>query len=238
MPLFHPGKQVARLAQLIGWQRRRIVLQGSDQLPGALAHRLPVVHHDPYFCERRLDLLLQPLDLRRIGLPVDLIHLPAFRVSFARPIGAELVQTAAAVAPHLDDRVDDQVHRQLGAREDDPDRIDQEWHVIGHDHHDRVRTLEAVACGIGIEDAHQRLPRRPTTAAELEVPQCRRCQSLRPAVSEILFAHAAEVGLEESLPELVAAPLGDRPCDRARDAGDLLYQGEASRGNGVQLVVD
>ncbi len=53
------------------------------------------------------------------------------------------------------------MHRQLGAGEDDTDGVDEERHVVGDDHDDRVRRFEAVTRLIRVEDSHQRLARSP-----------------------------------------------------------------------------
>ena len=95
-----------------------------------------------------------------IGLPVDLVELPGFGARRLTPVGSDAAEPPAAVAAHLDDRMNDEVHGQLGAGEHDPDRVDEEWLVVGDDHDEGVRRLEAVARLLGIEHLHQRLSGR------------------------------------------------------------------------------
>src|SRR5439155_15394137 len=105
----HPVEQVARFADLVARERRRIALERGDDRAHSLAHRPPVVDRYAHVRERRLDITLQIFDLRRIGLPVDLVELPGFGVRGLRSVGAYVDEPSARVAPGFEHRMHDQV---------------------------------------------------------------------------------------------------------------------------------
>ncbi len=201
MPLLHPAEQVACFADLIRRQRRRILVQRCHQLADPRAHGRPVLDDDSHVRECGFDVLLELLDPRRIGLPVDLVQLPRLGMS---PVPAELGQTAAAVPPDFDDRMHDQMDGELGPAEDDAHRVDQEGHVVGDDHDQGMRRLEAIAGGVRIEHPHPGLAGHAPRRAHFEVGLRHSRQQLRRAAGEIFLADAAEVGLNESLSQIVS----------------------------------
>ena len=145
MTLLHPLQELAGLAEILGGQGRRVALQIRDQRAHSLAHRRPVVDREGDIGQRRFDVVAQPLQRRRIGLTVDLVQLPGFRPVRLAAVRAQAGQAAAPITADLEHRVNDEMHGEAGAGEGDTDGVDQKGPVIGHDLHQRVRRLEAIA---------------------------------------------------------------------------------------------
>ena len=112
----HPVEQVRRLAHLGGGERWRITLQSRDDLAHALTHAPPVAHRGAHIGEGLLEIILQPPELHGIRDAVDLVQLPGLRTRGLRAVGTDVAERAAALAPHLQHRMHDQVDRELGAR--------------------------------------------------------------------------------------------------------------------------
>ncbi len=59
-------------------------------------------------------------------------------VTIAVAVCAGFDDTAAAIAADIQYRVNDEMNRELGALEDDAERVDQERHVIRYGHDERM----------------------------------------------------------------------------------------------------
>jgi hypothetical protein len=155
----------------------------------------------------------------RVGFPVDLDQLPGLELRVrGRVVEIDAAEPAAAVANHREHRVSEQVHcvPALGAHH--AERIDEERHIVGDDHDDRVRGCESVARRIRVEHADQRAPTR-AHAAERELGERR--------AREVLGTALHEVELRDAVVEVPRQAVGghrqalaSRAARRSRDAVD------------------
>ena len=143
----------------------------------------------------------------RFALPVTIATLLLAAASFAatrfmwrrsvgRIVEEMLRQPAPPVARDLQHGMRDEVDLDAVLREDDPDGIDQERHVVGHDGDQGVRRGEAVALPVRVEDAHQRLVR----GAQRREPRVRdrhRREVVGLARREVLLADAVVEGADQ-----------------------------------------
>jgi hypothetical protein len=126
----------------------------------------------------------------RVRLAVDLDHLPGLGPRILRRVvEVDRLQQAAPVADHGQDRVGEQVDGKSSLRAHHAERVDQEGHVVGDDHDDRVRRDEAVAPRLRVEDANPGLAAGPH-ATELELRERGACEVLRGALHEVELRHA------------------------------------------------
>ena len=157
---------------------------------------------------------------RRSGSGSRSISISCQDSSFApgrRIFEEDLLEPAEAVADDGKNRMCEQVHRESVLRAHHAERIDEERHVVGDDHDDRVRGREAIACRIRIEHAHQRAAALPP-APELELGE--RCA--RKVVRRALH----EIELGNAMVEIAREPIGrDRhpaATRAARACGDAV----------------
>ncbi len=127
-----------------------------------------------------------------------------------RPVAAEGAaihcrEAAAPVAANVENRVDDQVHGHLCLAEDNADRVDQEWHVVGDDHDQGVGRLESIPLRVGIEHAHGGRPGFAWLRTEIQVIHGRMRERARRALREIFLSDSPEIGVEEALTQAVAS---------------------------------
>ncbi len=229
VPALHPVEQLHDLVDLRRRQRRGMGAEFADQGAHPRPHRRPVAHRGAHVGERGLQVLLQLLQRRRIVEAIDLVQLPGFGVRGPGAVGADIQQPPAAVALDRQHRMHDQVHGKIGAREGHAEGVDQERHVIGDREHERVRGLEAVGVGLGIEDPHQRAPVR-AARREGQVRQRRARELLGLARRQVLFGNPVEVGAQVAWRQVPART-------RADALGDALDQRHARGRDAVELVV-
>src|SRR5579862_3444769 len=250
---FHPVEQMCRLAHLRRGQRRGIAFQARDDLANPLAHRAPVADRDAHVGERIFQIVLESRDLGSVGDAVDFVELPRLRMCGVCPVGADIEQPPAEVASYLQYGMDDEVDREAGAAEGHAERVDQEGHVVGYREHQGVFALETVATQVGVQDAHQRVPRR-AALPEGEVRERGPGQMARGTRGEIFLGDAVKIGSQEALSQLVApGPAGggarntlDQRDSGSRDAAEQPiicgssgrgHAGSSSRAHGYEVPV-
>jgi hypothetical protein len=106
------------------------------------------------------------------------------------------------------------------------ERVDQERHVVGDDHDDRVRRGEAVAPRLRVEDANPG-PAAGPHATELELRERGACEVLRGALHEVEFRHA----VVEAACKPVRRDRHSAAALAARDRGDAVDDGLAGGRN-------
>ena len=160
MTALHPGQQGLGFADVARVEARRRRVQIVRGLMGGGAHFCPVQPGRANVAQTAFDLGLQRLQGRGIDYPIDLDVLKGFesRLAGAGRRPALLQRLEQAVGGPLDgkDRMRQKMQgeRALGQRQ--PDRVDQERHVVvDHFDHGVLRHVTVLAQR-GIEDAHQR----------------------------------------------------------------------------------
>ena len=136
------------------------------------------------------------------------------------PLAADVEQRPRAVAAHLQYRVHDQVHGELGAAEGHAEGVDQERHVVGDREHQRMRGLEAVAlqsAGLKTRTSERPGGRRVPKA---QVRQRRARQLPRRARGEVLLRRrrGSRCAGSAALSSLAAAAARPRRARCARSA--------------------
>ena len=191
-PLEEGGRLGGLLAQLRG---------GLERLR---PHRLPVLDRGAHLADHPHDLLLELAQAGRVGLPHDLgvDHRLADRALLERlGVRQDLEQAALGVAPHREDRVDDQVDPAAAPVQLHADRVDEERHVVGHDLDGGVRGLPAVLLEARVVRAHLRASRAPL-AREVEVAERQAVEVERIALRHVLWRHPAVQLAREGLGEI------------------------------------
>ena len=209
-----PLEQVARLPDLLGIQRRRVVAQALDDLGDPGVHLLPVLDGLADVAQHPLDVVD---DLGRVVVvaePVDLDVHPRLAdgvvdgLAGAVGHGQDLLQLAGDVAVHVEAGVDDQVHVALLARELHREGVDQERHVVDDDLHDRVTPgRPAVLAQRRGEHAHLRGPLR-SVAGQLVLRRQRPEDVDVAAVDEVLRRDVTVVGPQQRAHVAVRWPAG------------------------------
>ena len=143
MASFHPTQQVACFSDVVGRNGLRRVFQEAYNRARLLTHRRPIGHGRANIGQGSFDVVLDLLDLCRIGLAVDLVELPGLGpvrcvIAVAVTICAGVGEAATAVTADFQHGVHDEVHGELGALEDDAQGIDQERHVVRYGQYECV----------------------------------------------------------------------------------------------------
>jgi hypothetical protein len=145
VPVGEPAQQVDAVLDLGRLQRRRVHAQVLGGLHGQRAHLPEVLDRVAHVGEHALQVGLDRLERRVVGLAVDLDVDPRLDQHLAGHVllaAAEHPARHVAAHPHLG--VDHQVHAEVVPVELHRDRVDQERHVVG-DHLDhRVAGVPAV----------------------------------------------------------------------------------------------
>jgi hypothetical protein len=154
------------------------------------AHRGPVLDGRADLPDHALEVQLQLVQLRRVGLPCHLgvnhgLGDHALLGRLPGGLGEDLEELPAVVAAHAQYRVDDQVDPEPPAVQLDAHRVDQERHVVGHDLDGRVRGLPSVVLEARVVDAHLRRAGR-ALACEVEVAERQAVQVQRIAIGHVL----------------------------------------------------
>ena len=135
--VLHPLEQGLGLGDLVGADRRRVLVELGDDLPCTRAHRAPVVDRRPHVREDPLELRGELVERGALRLTVDLDVQQRLGAPFGRP-RQELEQPSVVVAPDPDGRMDEDVDRVSATRERHGHRVDEEGHVVGDDLDDAV----------------------------------------------------------------------------------------------------
>ncbi len=224
-----PLEQLATLADLVGIQRRRFLLELVDDGEHLGVHLLPVLDRLPDVAQHPLHGLL---DLRGVVVavahPVDLDVHPGLA---DRPVGGleravldrhHALEGAGDVADDVEVRVDDDVHAAELARELHRERVDEERHVVGDhlDHRVAARRPAVLAQARG-ERVDPRGPLGPV-AGELVVRREGAVHVDLGAVDDVLGGDVAVVRVEERAHRLVRRSA--RPLARHGQVGGLAQQ--------------
>ncbi len=136
-----PAQQPGALLDLLGRQRRRVLLDVLDEQVDLVVHAVPVLDRVAHVGEHLGQLVLDRVELL-VGDPVDLEVHPRLADDVVTVgdglVVEDLLHRAHHVAAHDVLRVDDEVDVVLALRQDHRDRVDEERHVIGDHLDDRV----------------------------------------------------------------------------------------------------
>jgi hypothetical protein len=140
MVVFHPLEQRLRLAHLALLAAHPRNAEFGGRVERLAAHAAPVGGGGTHVTERAFDARLDCGEAARVGLAVDLDELPGFELCAGRRVlKVDACQPSVPVTHDREQRMREQVHRETALGADDPERVDQERHVVRDDHDDRVR---------------------------------------------------------------------------------------------------
>ncbi len=151
VPVVEPGKELARLLELLLVDRRRRLVELGEDVADALAHRRPVLDGGAHVAEDAEQVAAELVQRRVVGLAVDL---DVDHRLGAAVLCTDVEQPALVVAPHSHDRADDKVDRVPVARHLHRDRVDEERHVVDDRLDDGVRRVPAVVLHVRRVDVH------------------------------------------------------------------------------------
>ena len=138
VPVGHPLQESKALGEFVGVECGRRPADILHDMSEAGKHLQPVVRGRAHVVQHAFEILPEPVERRRIGLPVDLDVEERLERATGRVRTCETEQLAARVAMHPQDRMYDEVESEVVAFELHRHRVDEERHVVVDDLHDGV----------------------------------------------------------------------------------------------------
>ncbi len=198
MVVDHPvQQQLALLAQFVV-DALRPELEQLPRFLHLLAHFGPVAHGHAHVGQDLEDFLLEQLELLRIGLLVDRKADKRLEPAYRLVAFGNLLDFAAAVSNHADDRVYGDVNGQSLAVDRREHGIDEKGHVVV-DHLDEGESrLVAVIFERRVENPNERLPLL-SAGAEFQVVERHARHGLLDPPLQVFVGHVSKVLAKEEL---------------------------------------